>query len=474
MRGSASSSRSTAVRRGAARLSLDFRRTRPPSGKASPIKGRQAATDPVVRAGTNGLFYYAGVAFDRGEHKPSAIFVARFIDLNNSENGDPIAYLGHETGRVQRQLPELDKTALAVDIPRTAATCTLQAPQGDGTTVTQVVPAGNVYVAYAAFTGEGAGDLVQIMFVRSTNCGETWSTPVSIAPGTRLNQNAQIAIDPTSGAIYVSWRAFKSGTQGDGIFVAKSTNARRRFRQTRSRGADLSVRPGHEPHVLPLQRLSDDGDRRDRARLHCLVRTRSRDAPARCHHRRRAHRRVDVDDGNDVVGAAAIRTDGLGHEVMPALSFQAGRLRHGLLRSARRRLADLRSVRRRGAHPRSADPKPLRHTLDVYVAQAAPGGGAGFTAVRLSDYATGYLPGSGTLQQLQFNPPEPAALPAGHRARSWGTISIWRRRRRWCRARTGSGRFNTQPTGSTSRTPSGPTTATSGRRSTATGRTTRR
>ena len=63
-------------------------------GKASPIKGRQAATDPVVRAGTNGLFYYAGVAFDRGEHKPSAIFVARFIDLNNRENGDPIAYLG--------------------------------------------------------------------------------------------------------------------------------------------------------------------------------------------------------------------------------------------------------------------------------------------------------------------------------------------------------------------------------------------
>ena len=63
------------------------------------------------------------------------------------------------------------------------------------------------------------------MFVRSTNCGETWSTPISIAPGTRLNQNAQIAIEPTSGAIYVSWRAFKSGTQGDGIFVAKSTNA---------------------------------------------------------------------------------------------------------------------------------------------------------------------------------------------------------------------------------------------------------
>src|SRR6478736_2041084 len=97
-------------------------------GKASPIKGRQAATDPVVRAGTNGLFYYAGVAFDRGEHKPSAIFVARFIDLNNRENGDPIAYLGTKQVAFSASSPELDKTALAVDIPRTGATCTLQAP----------------------------------------------------------------------------------------------------------------------------------------------------------------------------------------------------------------------------------------------------------------------------------------------------------------------------------------------------------
>src|SRR5687768_9927455 len=37
-------------------------------------KAYQGATDPVVRSGTNGLFYYAGVAFTRGTQQPSAIF----------------------------------------------------------------------------------------------------------------------------------------------------------------------------------------------------------------------------------------------------------------------------------------------------------------------------------------------------------------------------------------------------------------
>src|SRR5437868_10387049 len=35
-------------------------------GMASPIHKFQAGADPIVRAGTNGLFYYAGLAFNRG------------------------------------------------------------------------------------------------------------------------------------------------------------------------------------------------------------------------------------------------------------------------------------------------------------------------------------------------------------------------------------------------------------------------
>ena len=57
----------------------------------------QAGADPVVRAGTNGMFYYAGLAFDRATStsasSTSSIFVARYNDLNNNENADPITYI---------------------------------------------------------------------------------------------------------------------------------------------------------------------------------------------------------------------------------------------------------------------------------------------------------------------------------------------------------------------------------------------
>ena len=101
------------------------------------MKGYEGATDPVVRAGTNGLFYFAGVAFTRGPSQPSAIFVARYMDLNNVEAGDPFGYAG--TNRVDWDTGArfLDKVALATDIPRSGATCTITSKQvhpeaGDG------------------------------------------------------------------------------------------------------------------------------------------------------------------------------------------------------------------------------------------------------------------------------------------------------------------------------------------------------
>jgi hypothetical protein len=78
------------------RLLPGFPQDSSPLGLASPLKGYAAGADPVIRTGTNGLFYYAGLAFNREEGAPSAIFVTRFIDNNNLEGigDDPIAYLG--------------------------------------------------------------------------------------------------------------------------------------------------------------------------------------------------------------------------------------------------------------------------------------------------------------------------------------------------------------------------------------------
>ena len=72
--GRASSSRTTAGRPGRATSCPATRRTRPPMGSARrrssgsrTARARyNAAADPVVRAGTDGMFYFAGIVFKRG------------------------------------------------------------------------------------------------------------------------------------------------------------------------------------------------------------------------------------------------------------------------------------------------------------------------------------------------------------------------------------------------------------------------
>jgi putative Ig domain-containing protein/fibronectin type III domain protein/galactose oxidase-like protein len=206
-----------------------------------------AASDPVVRAGTNGMFYYAGLAFVRPASgalpgTPSAIFVARYNDLNNNENSDPIAYIDTHSvaiGNTAGTGQFLDKPALAVDIPRAGAnTCSFTATEpgvtdsnGQPLTVHQSFAAGNVYVAYTEFLAANKNNSTptQLMFTRSTDCGVTWSTPVQINKGTITSQGSAIAVNPVNGNVYVAWRQFASTGVSNAIMVAQSTNAGRTF-----------------------------------------------------------------------------------------------------------------------------------------------------------------------------------------------------------------------------------------------------
>ena len=110
-------------------------------GVSSPLHGFQAASDPTVRSGPSGLFYYSGMAFNRtpASNPLGAVFVARFIDNNNRENGDPTAkmgltnltptysirYLGATVISSGTAGQFLDKPWPAVDIPRNTSTCTV-------------------------------------------------------------------------------------------------------------------------------------------------------------------------------------------------------------------------------------------------------------------------------------------------------------------------------------------------------------
>ncbi len=232
------------------------------AGLASPIKGYQAGADPVVRAGTHGLIYYNGLVFNRGDNGRSAIFLARFIDRNNKENGDPIAYLGTSIVASSDGSTFLDKPWMAVDLPRgNAGFCRVgvdpaavgdddddddhhgrggkvkrnghrnrgrsddrrrkNQPPDDGY---QYVPAGAVYVAYTSITGDGPTLESQIFVKRSIDCGLTWSAPMRVtSTADRINQGATLAISPATGDLFVAWRRFSTSTapNTDAVMVAR-------------------------------------------------------------------------------------------------------------------------------------------------------------------------------------------------------------------------------------------------------------
>ena len=207
-------------------------------GMSSPLHGFTTAADPVLASGTNGMFYYGGIAFNRGSSL-GMVFVSRFMDLNNKENGDisrdsfPIRYINTVPVAFGTSSPSqfLDKPAIAVDIPRGSSTCSFSVTQADGSAVQQKIPAGNVYVAYAdVVTNANGTQTSTIYFSRSTNCGSSWSVPTAISKSYAVSQGATIQIDPETGIVYVAWRVIHNAQQAkDGIAITASLNGGQSF-----------------------------------------------------------------------------------------------------------------------------------------------------------------------------------------------------------------------------------------------------
>jgi uncharacterized protein YjbI with pentapeptide repeats len=189
------------------------------TGLQSPLKALQAASDPVVRAGTNGLFYVGAIAFLRGtstgpDIEPTGVIqVSTYIDNNNNEGGDSIQFIHSVIIARGDDQHFLDKPWIATDIPRTGA--------GNCSFPGQSFPAGNVYAAFASFDPQNTS---RIMFSKSTDCGAHWSIPVAISPGGFGDQGVSMTVDPTTGTIYAAWRRILNGNQPDAIFFTKSTN----------------------------------------------------------------------------------------------------------------------------------------------------------------------------------------------------------------------------------------------------------
>jgi hypothetical protein len=419
-----------------------------PNGFGSPLHGFAAASDPTVRAGANGLFFYSGIAFDRGDNAPGAVFVARFSDDNNKENGDPFSYLGTTVVAKENNAKFLDKPWLAVDEPRGDASCTVNGHR---------VAAGAVYLVYTVFNGPGAGAAAlgdqkadknresengkdkskdkgkhprdeeklrgRIMFSRSSNCGATWSKPTRISSARDVNQGATIAIDPSSGAVYVAWRQFADAADGtpDAFMVAHSRDGRQ----------------FEAPLRISTVRPFDQGTTTTSFRTTAFP-TMTIDISGRVYvawaARGFAADRSDPATGDSrIVMSMSIASDGAhwsapraiddslatpGHQIMPALAYAAGRLQMAYydLREDVSRLYgpfvdDLEVLTRDAARDTTQD--PTRHTVDVRSAQAIAGPNPVFRSnsltAKASDQVSRYLhgsrPGAQFMEQMDFNPP---------------------------------------------------------------------
>jgi hypothetical protein len=419
------------------------------AGLASPLKGLEAGADAVVRAGTNGLVYYAGIAFNRaaipenahGTGQEGKVFVARFIDDNAKETGNPFRYL--DTVAADRGTSErfLDKPWLAVDVPRAGAgECRIPA---SASVPAQTFKGGHVYLSYTAVSGDPANLKTRLMFTRSRDCGQSWSRPLALTDGKTVDQGTVIAVHPLTGWVYVAWRRLDPVTRQAAFLIAVSFDGGRSF-----------TKPIEVAQLAPYT-LSDGATTVSSVfeQGTSLVSFRTTGFPALA---------VDAlgivyvawsERGRGPGGDARIvvkRSPGglfwwfpaetanpgaeRGHELMPSLLYQAGRLLlvhytlvedhtvgvltpagDGTFVESRELAGDLATPADPGKVFREfvADTAPgglkRRHTLDVWVRAAEPPLSCDLrlvwnAATRVSQYVFGDT-GVGGIRQFQFNPP---------------------------------------------------------------------
>jgi hypothetical protein len=406
-------------------------------GLLSPLKGLGAAADPSVRAGTNGMLYFSGLAFNRQEGGASRIFVATFTDDNNLEGGDSIRYLWTTSVKSSSSTTFEDKPTLAVDIPRSwSGACLVPALPLQNT---QFFRAGTAYVAWTEFPGDPETGPANIMFSRSTDCGLTWRSPQQINGSTKINQGASMAIDPNTGALYIAWRVFASASpnQANSLMYSASFD-----------GGSTFSKPALITNINPF----DQGDTGISFRTNTYPAI-AVDAASRVYvawSQRGAlspctgacgDARIQVLTGtptasphnSPVVWGSPAAVDpwgSRGHQIMPVLAFSAGKLtvawydlRYDDLIATYTPLGGGQytpSLINNGGAPDFpsfgpfiADPTPpyapnaRRQTLDVRAAQAGPGNPPSFLAsVQVSQYAFGSTADNPSeIRQLEVNPP---------------------------------------------------------------------
>ncbi len=412
-------------------------------GILSPIHGLGAGADPSVRAGTNGMFYYGGLAFNRQQGGTSKVFVATYTDDNNLEGSNSIRYLWTTPVDTGNSNLFEDKPSIAVDIPRSwSGLCVVPALPLKNT---QIFRAGTVYAAWTQFTGPESNGVAAIMYSRSIDCGLTWTKPQTISGSAKTNQGAALAIDPNTGALYITWRVFASTnpTQSDAIMYVASFDGGSTFTKA---SLVANINAFDQGDTTVSFRTNDYPTVSVDAASHVYVAWSQRNAG-----------NIGANGGDArIVVATGIPTSnktvplqwsaplvvdnlaGRGHQFMPGMEFSAGKLtvawydlRNNDLLAIYTALGVAGEFSEQEENDGGApdfpvfgtyiqDPAPpfsgdaRRQTLDVRAAQATPGNPpAFFPSVQVSDYSYGALPGNSEIQQLQVDPPNLPMFQSG-------------------------------------------------------------
>ena len=381
------------------------------AGRSSPLYGFSAASDPTVRAGANGLFYYSGIAFDRAFHGRSVIFVARFIDNNVTKTGDadPVKYLGTTIIDQGTSGQFADKPWIAVDEPRNGSgTVPIYAPD----TAVQNVARHSVYMAYSIFLGSlSGGDQSKIMFARSNDCGTTWQNSVKVSESQHINQGTTIAVSPLDGKIYLAWRRFASQNEPSAIMMSQSVDYGNSFTKavvvaTTNAFDQYSAENRFRTYAFPTLAVDDSG----RVFVAWSERVLGPEGDARI---------VMATSTNGINWSypqAINNYNGRGHQIMPSLTFAAGKLRMTWYDTRKSEGGYGSDISDPGSNGR-------RHTMDVWIAQAAPSLSPTFTDFsQVSKYlhwvktdSLGKVIEPAEIIQVEHNPPNYKLFDGGNK-----------------------------------------------------------
>jgi hypothetical protein len=385
-----------------------------PEGNASPAKGFTTGADPNVRAGLAGFFGYSFLAYNRvtGGGK---LLLARLLDSNNKEAGDPIKYIDTTVWDSGSNGQFLDKPALAISAGK--GTCTING---------RTIPSSVVHMAWTVFVGNDQVIRTKVYYNKSSNCGATTDGPATkLSESYPINQGTAIAVNPIDGSVWIVWRQFESDKTVSAILFVKSTDGGVTFTKAApvplgsfqpfdQKTTNVSFRTNAYPTVT--------FDQFGRLYLGVASRGYAIGLPNQT--------RVVVTstvDGVTWTPPSAVDADlaNIGHQIMPALTYGGGKLNMIWY--------DFRDDAAGAAAKSESYVKeiyPTRHTLDVRGAQAAAQQNGALswinygvlqlptpsvTAPRISQYVLGNYGGSPVVQQLQHNPPNYRLYAGGTR-----------------------------------------------------------